>query len=156
MARGDIYTFRHNTTCLTAITVLQAKAGANYGFRILCITVTQRGSTTSAQEEICLVRKSGAATVTLGAVGTHVFKHDPNAPTPDLSLGTSATGVMASGEGTDGDIIKRWGFNVLNGMLWVPQPKEVVEVPVGGIVGLKYLNAPASQNWTWDMVLEEV
>src|SRR5579859_2113828 len=99
MARGDVYVVRHEATISTAITFIQLKAGANYGFEIMEAGLTQKGSTTSASESIALVRKTAAATVTTAAVGTHVFKTNTDEPTPDLSLGTAATGVIGTVEG---------------------------------------------------------
>jgi|SRR5581483_3961603 len=155
MPAGDIYTLRNHATVSTAISVLQAKAGANNGFEIVRASVTQYGSTTSAQEEIEIVRKSGAATVTAAVAGTSLMSRDPNQATASLSLGTSATGVTATAEGTDSDVIIREGFNVLNGWLYLPTPEERPYVPPAGIIALKFPTAPASQTWNFELVLME-
>ena len=147
MARGDVYVVRHEATISTAITFIQLKAGANYGFEILEAGLTQKGSTTSASESIALVRKTAAATVTLGAIGTHVFLLNTGAPNPDLSLGTSATGVIGTAEGTDGDVVLKEGLNVLNGWQHIPIPEDRIQCKVGEIIALKFLTAPASQLW---------
>lgn len=155
MPAGDVYTLRQSSTVSTAITVLQLKAGANNGFVIIRASLTQYGSTTSAQETISIVRKSGAATVTTAVAGTTLLSRDPNQATASLSLGTSATGVTATGEGTDGDVILQEGFNVLNGWLYIPVPEERIYVPPAGIIGLKFLTAPASQTWKQEVVIME-
>jgi len=156
MPHNDVYVLRNQATVSTAITVLQLLAGANNGFLILRASVSQRGSTTSAQEDIALVRKSAAATVTAAVLGTTLFKTDPNMASPSLTLSTTGTGVTASAEGTDSDQILREGFNVLNGWLYLPVPEERIYVPPAGIIGMKFLTAPASQTWDFEMVIQEV
>lgn len=156
MAHGDIYILRDEQTVSTAITCLQAKAGANCGFEIIEAGVTQKGSTTSASESIALVRKTAAATVTAGSMGTSVFLNDPNEGNPQLTLSTSGTGIRGTAEGTDGDIIVKEGFNVLNGWLHQPPPECRIWVPPAGIIALKFLTAPASQLWQFWMKLREL
>lgn len=155
MPAGDVYTLRQSSTISTAITFLQLKAGANNGFVIIRASLTQYGSTTSAQEEIEIVRKSVAATVSTAVAGTTLFFRDPNQAAASLTLGTSATGVTATGEGTDGDVILREGFNVLNGWMYIPVPEERIYVPPGGIIGLKFPTSPASQTWKQEVVIME-
>jgi|SRR5712675_209437 len=158
MSRNDGYYFRHRATVSTAITVMQAKAGANNGFEILRCVATQYGSTTSAQEELLLIRKTIAATVTqavIGGSGGHVFLTDPNMSNPSLSLGTAGTGVIATSEGIESDHVWRLGFNVLNGLYELAIPEERIWVPPGGIIGLKFIVAPASQTWNFLWTIRE-
>ena len=147
MPYGHVYTLRNELTVSTAITVLQIAAGATCPFLILSARLTQRGSTTSAQEKIAWVRKTAAATVTAAVVGTNLFKARTGDPTPSLQLGTALTGWTATVEGTDGDIPVQDGFNVLNGWSYQPVPESRLFVPAAGLVGLKFLTAPASQTW---------
>lgn len=153
-----VYTLRTpagGVTISTAITILQLKAGAAAKVELLRASLTQRGSVTSVQEAVQLLRKTAAATVTAGVAGTTYLKNDPASPTGTLSLGTSASGYTGSAEGTDGDILKDEGFNVLNGWLWLPTPEERIWVPAGGIVALKFASAPASQSWRAEFVFRE-
>lgn len=157
MAHGNVYTIvRPRVVTSTAITIIQVKAGVNYGFEIIRAWISQHLSTTSAQIQASLIRKSGAATVTAGVLGTTVLKQDPNAPTPDLVLSTTGTGITASGEGADSDEIYPDGFNVLNGWLYLPVPEERIFVPVNGIIALKHLVAPASHTLTAGIVVREL
>lgn len=156
MPRGNVYTLRHEAAVATAITILQLKAGTNSGFEILSAHLTQRDSETSVQESIGLVRKSAAATVTTAVAGTHLFEHLTDGPAADLSLGTTATGVIGTAEGTDGDIVLKEGFNALNGWHYVPVPEERHQFKQGEIVALKFLNAPASQNWEMAVTIREL
>jgi hypothetical protein len=155
MANNDVYTLRNEIVVSTAITVLQIKCGASNPCEIIRASVSQRGSTTSAEEIIELVRKSAAATVTAAVAGTTLLSRDPGQPTAGLSLGTSATGHTATAEGTDTDVILKEGFNVLNGWLYLPVPEERIYVPAGGIIGLKFPVAPASQTWEFTITVRE-
>lgn len=160
MPKGDVYTVLNKAvTVSTAITVIQIKAGANNGCEILRASVTQRGSTTSVQEDIAFVRKSSAATVTAAVDATDgtatIVKRDPNQSAASATLGTTATGITASGEGTDANVVLREGFNVLNGWMYLPVPEERIFIPPAGILGLKFLTAPASQTWDFEVVFLE-
>lgn len=156
MPQGDVYTLRSHATINSAISILQLKAGANNGFQILRGSVTQYGSTTSVQEEIEIVRKSGAATVTTAVNGTSLLFRDPNQASASLTLGTTSTGITATGEGTDSDVLLREAFNVLNGWIYIPVPEERIYVPPGGIIALKFPSAPASQAWNSALVIQEL
>lgn len=156
MPYGHVYTLKHEAAISTAITFLQLKAGAANPFLILAAKLTQRLSITSAAASIGLVRKTGAATVTTAVVGTHVFKHRTDDPTPSLSLGTAATGVIGTSEGTDGDVLWKDGLNVLTGWekIWLPEDRPYV--PAGGIIALKFLDAPASHTWLGELTIQEL
>lgn len=156
MAYGDVYNVRHSATVSTAITVIQIAAGGTCPFLILSAGASQRGSTVNAQEELAFVRKTAAATVTAAVLGTHVLKTRTGDPNPSLQLGTALTGVIATAEGTDGDVPFRSGFNVQNGWIFLPVPEERLFVPAAGIIGLKFLNAPASQNWDFNISIMEL
>lgn len=157
MSQRSTYVLRNGGVSIsTAITVLQLKAGSNSPLLLLRAAITQAGATVSAQERISLVRKTAAATVTAASAGTTLVKYGTAAPTSDVSLGTSATGITASAEGTDGDVLLDRGFNVLNGFEWLPTPEERILVPVGGIVAMKFLSAPASQTWYAELVFMEL
>lgn len=156
MPYGHIYTLRHEATVSTAITILQLQAGATAPFIILSALLTQDGSTTSAQEKIAFVRKTAGATVTAAVVGTHLFKTRPGDPTPSLNLGVSNTGVIATGEGTDGDVCYEEGFNVLNGWKYIPVPEERIHVAAAALIGMKFRTAPASQTWQMSITIMEL
>lgn len=135
----------------TAITILQIKAGAANGLRLLRASCAQTGLTSSAMQAIEIVRKTAAATVT---------SFTPLLWTPDDSAakavgGTSATGTNASAEGTDGNVLLLDAFNVLNGWLWVPTPEERIFVPGGGIIGMKFPAAPSAMTVYADLVFGE-
>jgi hypothetical protein len=141
------YVLKNNGVSIsTAITVSQLKAGVNGPLAILRHSLTQSGSVTSTQIAVGLIRKSAGATVTAGVAGTTVLKQNPVAPTTDASLGTTATGITATGEGTDGELTTQRGLNVLNGQETVYTPEERPIVPQAGIVAQKIF---AAFNTTW-------
>ena len=156
MPYGHVYTVRHSAAVSTAITVIQLASGAVTPFEIVRSSASQRGSTTSAQEEINLTRKSAAGTGTAAAVGTHVFKDRAGDPSPDLQLSSILTAVILTAEGTDTDIWMREGFNVLNGWLHLPVPEKRCLVRAAAFIGLKYSTAPANQNWDWVVEIREL
>lgn len=123
-----------------AITLVQLKAGSTAPLVLLRAWCSQRTLTSSAQQRVQIVRKSGAATVTSATP----LLLDPGDAASAAVGGTSATGINATAEGTDGDILYHDNFNVLNGWLWVPVPEERVIVPPAGIIGLKFPTAPGS------------
>src|SRR3569832_1594028 len=130
---GPCYVVKNNGVSIsTAITVLQVKAGTNGAIEVQRASLSQGSVATSAQYAAALLRKTFVATVTTGAAGTTVLKQNPINPTTDLSLGTAATGITASAEGTNGEITITRGFNDLNGMEWLASPEERVLAPQGG------------------------
>ena len=137
----------NGVTISTAISALQLKAGTNGPIEILRCWATQASSTTSAQCSIGLVRKTAAATVTAAVAGTTLNKQNPVNPAADASLGTAATGITATVEGTNGEIAHVEGFNVLSGFNYLPTPEERIIVPQGGIIALTFLDAPSSAKW---------
>jgi len=139
-------------TISTAITIIQIKAGANNPLEIIRAHISQKGSTTSVQEGIKIVRKSSAATVT----SFTPLKLDPSVQAAGAVGSTSATGITGTAEGTDTDVLIQEGFNVLSGWTWLPVPEERIVVPVSGIIALKFTAAPASQTWNAYMVFREL
>lgn len=153
---GPCYILRHNATISTQISALQLKPGTNGPAEILRAALSQSNYTTNSQTKAGLRRKSAAATVTTAVAGTHLMKQNPVNPTSDASLGTSATGVTASGEGTDSDLATARGFNVLSGYEWLPTPEERIMVPQSGFMALQFQSAPPSADWLSEMVFREL
>lgn len=151
-----MYALKNNGVNIsTAISVSQLKAGVNGPLAILRHSLTQSGSVTSTQVAAALVRKSAAATVTTGVAGTTLLKQNPISITTDASLGTAATGITASAEGTDGEQTLARGFNVLNGQETVYTPEERVIVAQGGIIAQKLLVA-FTTTWYSELVFAEM
>lgn len=147
-----IYTINHlGLVVSTAITVVQYKAGAANKAAVVRFSVGQRLSETSQQEVIQLLRKSAAATVT----SFTALENDPDGVAAFGVGGTAATGITATVEGTDSDIVLSRTFNVLNGAEWVRSDRCEVMIPAGGIIALKFPVAPTSATWDIQLVIEE-
>ena len=129
-----------NTSVSAAITLVQIKASSSQPLQLIEARCTQSGSTTSAMQRIQILRKTAAATVT----STTPLLEVATVPAAGAAGGASATGVNASAEGTDGDILVDWDFNVLQGFLWQPVLEDRIWVPVSGIIALKFPGAPGS------------
>lgn len=156
MAFPEYVLTNNGVSISTAITVLQLQAGTAGPIELLRVSLTQSSSATSAQIRARVLRKSAGATVTTAVAGTHLQKLNPVNPTSNANLGTSNTGITASAEGTDSDILAEIGFNVLNGMLWLPVPEERFIVPQGGIIALKFPDAPPSATWNAQIYFREL
>jgi hypothetical protein len=134
----------NNVAVTAAITLVQLKAGTASILRILRAWCSQSNLAASGQQAIEIVRKSGAATVT----SFTPLLVDPGDAASNMVSSTSGTGTNASAEGTDGDILYRDNFSVLNGWLWVPTPEERIIVAPSGIIGLKFPIAPSASMTT--------
>ncbi len=129
-----IYIVRATLAAETAVqTLIQVKAGATTP-----LWLVEAGISFSVFSEVSdtmagiIVEKSAAATVT--SFTPLVYG---SAPAADAVGGTAATGVNATVEGTDGDILHEEAMNVLNGWLWRGTPETYIPVDAAGIIGLK-------------------
>jgi hypothetical protein len=105
--------------------------------KLLSATISQTTSTSSAQFDVKLLRKTAAATVTAAVLNTDIRRYDPGDSGSVVQLGTALSGYLATAEGTDGEIIDEQGVNVLTGYYWEPQPERTITVPGGGLFALK-------------------
>ncbi len=64
--------------------------------------------------------------------------------------GTSATGITATIEGTVTATVWSEGFNIVNGILYLPVPEArfLIVGSAAGFVGVKFPSAPASADYT--------
>lgn len=138
---GYIYAVRFAPTALTvAKTLIQIRAGAA-PIDILEARVFQLTKISSELLALQLLRKTAAATVTSATP----LKMTPGDPAALAVGGTTNTGVNATAEGTDGDILVEDGWNVLNGSwIYLPTPEDRIRIPQAGIFGLKLNTAPAA------------
>lgn len=118
----------------TAKTLLQIKAGPNIVVEILRMWVTQSTGDISDTSAIQILRKTAAATVT----SVTPRKHENGDQAAASVGGTAASGIDASVEGTDGDIIPTEGFNLLGqGFVWAPIPEERIWIPPAGFLAIR-------------------
>ena len=119
----------------SSITLLQIVASASAGLEIVRAWASQDSSTSSVQNHIAILRKTGSATVTACVV-------TPLSPADAAALATA--GGSATGEGTDGLTLIQDSFNILNGWLYLPVPEERIYVPPGSTIALKFMATPAT------------
>ncbi len=61
--------------------------------------------------------------------------------------GTAATGITATVEGTDGAVLYEAGFNIVNGLLYLPVPEARYTIGPGQTVAVKFPTAPTSAGY---------
>ncbi len=134
---------RAPVTTSTAITTNQVTSVAATMEEFTRAWMNQTTITASAQCRVAFLRKSAVATVVSQAATAM-----GNAMQASKCVnGTTATGVTASGEGTNGNIYIDEGFNIVNGWLYLPVPEERKYTVGVDSVGLTFLTAPTSAAW---------
>lgn len=146
-APSGLYTLiRAAVTTSTAITVNQVLVPAAAAAEFTRAWCNQSTVTTTNQTRIQLNQNSTACTVTSATP----FPAQKSMQASKAVGGTSATGITATAEGT---VTGTWwseGFNIVNGILYLPVP-EARWMLVGqsaGFAGLKFPSAPASADYT--------
>jgi hypothetical protein len=143
---GSYSLIRQGVSTSTAITVNQVLAPAASAIEITRAEVTQDNVTTTGQTRVQLNRNSTACTVTSATAG-------PQANGMQASKcvgGTSATGITATAEGTIAATPWSAGFNVVNGVLYLPVPEQrwLLVGSAAGFAALKLAVAPAAVQLT--------
>jgi hypothetical protein len=138
-------------------TLLQLKAGAAAPCKLLRAVVSARAVTASAMVQVGIYRATVGSTVTAAVLGTSLLDDTGGNVAAACSLGTSATGIQASAEGTyAADHIWDDDFNVLQGWEKIFTPLEQIIVPGGGIVVLLLPVAPASTAFDATLTFQEL
>jgi hypothetical protein len=124
---------------------------------IMRMWASQQGSATSAQQRIQAETQVTAFPTLVSATPRHLKRSDTVA---SLIVGGTAgaagtCGINASAEGGGTKTVMfEDNFNVLNGYLWVPTPREVIELAAGDASGFGlFLPAAAAtlSNWAAGM-----
>lgn len=134
-----------STTTAITIQVVWVPAGTT-AIETVRAWVNQSTVTTSAQTRIQLLRKTGTAPTVTSATPAPL---SPGMQASKCVGGAAATGISASGEGTDSTVYIEEGWNVVNGWLYLPVPEE--RIMTGGSsangIALKFPTAPASASY---------
>jgi hypothetical protein len=144
---GAYVVVRSSVTTSTAITIQQVTVVAGTMVEYTRCWVNQSTITTSAATRIQFLRKSAVATVTSATPaplgnGMQASK---------CVGGSTATGITATGEGTDGVVYVEEGFNIVgNGWLYLPVPEERVYM-INTSGALKFPTAPTSAGYVSGM-----
>lgn len=146
---------------ITTLAFVNPIAAPNVNLEFLRAWVGQTANATSAQQRVELetqvsvfptltaatpakLKRASAVSVIVGGTAG--------------AAGTSGTNASAEGAGAKTSVWED-AFNVLNGWLWVPTPKETVVMPTGSLSGLGLFLpvAPATlTNWAFGMTYAEV
>ena len=147
---GDGLTLANQAVTLVFINPPAAVAPNLY---ILRMWASQQGSATSAQQRIEAETQVTAFPTLVSATPRHLKRSDTVA---SLIVGGTAgaagtCGINASAEGAGSKTVMFGdNFNVLNGYLWVPTPREVIELAAGDSSGFGlYLPAAAASLTNW-------
>lgn len=114
--------------------------------------ISQTGSTTSAQQRVQFTSQISVFPTLAAATPVALQRQDQISrivSSTNGSAGTAGTNATAEGAGTK-TVLFEDGFNVLNGYLWVPTPRETIMAPAGAnaVHGL-YLPAAPSSTSSW-------
>ena len=138
---GYLYVVRMAPTALTtAKTLIQVVAGAA-PFDLIGATVSQVTKSTTEMLRIQILRKTAVATVTSATP----LLTNPADPAALAVGGTTATGVNATAEGTNGDVLEDRVWNILTGTWeYVPIPEARKRAAQAGNLALVLITAPAA------------
>lgn len=156
---GDGLTLANQAVTLVFV---NPPAAPTTNIEILRMWASQAGSATSAQQRV-EVETQVTAFPTLVSATPRPLKHG-DATVSILAGGTAGAagtcGINASAEGAGAKTVKFGdNFNVLNGYLWVPTPRETIVMPAGSTSGLGlFLPAAAASlsNWAAGMNYGEI
>lgn len=133
----------------TAITVNQVLVPVVTAAEFTRAWCNQESSTTTNQTRIALNRNSTACTVSTQTP----FPQQNGMQASKCVPGTSATGITATIEGTTTGAVWSEGFNIVNGILYLPVPEArwLLVGSTAGFAALKFPGAPASANYVTGM-----
>lgn len=149
------------TVANAAVTLAFLNPKAGTVVEIIRAWIGQSANATSAQQRCQLNTQVTAFPTLVSKTPAKLKTGDPLSGIVGGTAGAAGTsGINASAEGAGGKtVIWPDAFNVLNGWLWVPTPKEVVGVQAAASAGfgLHLPVAPATlTNWAFGIVFAEV
>lgn len=121
--------------------------------RLIRMWASQQGSATSAQQRIQAETQVSVFPTLVSATPRHLDRQDTVASliTGGTAGAAGTCGINASAEGAGAKTVMfEDNFNVLNGYLWVPTPREVIRLAPGDTAGFGLFlpAAPGSlTNW---------
>jgi hypothetical protein len=147
---GDGLTLANQAVTLVFIHNAAAISPSLYVFRMWA---SQQGSSTSGQQRIQAETQVTAFPTLVSATPRSLKRSDTVASLivggTSGAAGTCGINASAEGGGTK-TVMFGDNFNVLNGYLWVPTPREVIELAPGDTAGLGlFLPAAAASLANW-------
>jgi len=149
-APSGLYTLiRASVVTATAITVNQVLVPALAAAEFTRCWCNQDSVTTTNQTRIQLNQCSSTSTVTSATP----FPAQKSMQASKCIGGASATGITATIEGTVAGTWWSEGFNIVNGILYLPVPEArwMLVGQAAGVASLKFPGAPASAAYTTGM-----
>ena len=150
-----------NITVAGATTLIFLNPGTTRSLEILRMWVSQSANATSAQQRIQVETQVTAFPTLTSATPAALKRGDAASAIIGGTAGAAGTaGINASAEGAGGKTaIWDDAFNVLNGWLWVPTPRETIIMPASSAsgLGLFFPSAPTTlTGWHFGMVYAEL
>lgn len=149
------------TVSSNTLAYVNPAAAPSCNLEILRAWAGQTGSTTSAQQRLQHTTQVTAFPTLAAATPAPLKRHDQISrivSSTNGAAGTAGTNATAEGAGAK-SVLFEDAFNVLNGYLWVPTPRETIVMPAGSTSGYGiYLpGAPSSTgNWSAGIIFAEV
>lgn len=147
----------------TTLVFINPAAAPSSNLEILRMWVAQSNNATSFQQRIQVETQVTAFPTLVSATPARLKRNDSASIIAGGIAGAAGTaGINASAEGAGAKtVIFEDAFNVLNGWLWVPTPKETIVMPAGSLsgLGLFFPVAPDAShlaNWAFGVVFAEI
>lgn len=144
-----------------AITLIGIRPPVSLAIEILRVWVGQSANSASVQQRVQLVRQAATLPSVATVTPAKTKEGDPTSGIVGgtaLAAGTCGITATAEGGGTR-TVIAEDTFNVLNGWLWVPTPKETIILAPSSALsfGLYFPVAPATTTgWTFGLTFSEI
>ena len=149
------------TPTAAAVTLAFVNPGASRSLAFIRAWAGQAVNPTSAQNRIQLSTQVTAfPTLTTLTPRPHTISDPASVITGGTAGAAGTSGINASAEGGGArTVIYPDAFNVLNGWLWVPNPKDVIVLNASAASGLG-LYAPVALTpagaWSWGVTFEQL
>lgn len=145
----------------TTLVFINPAAAPAVNLEIMRAWIGQSANATSAQQRVQLETQVTAFPTLTSATPAKLKRASAASVIAGGTAGAAGTcGINASAEGAGGKTaIFDDAFNVLNGWLWVPTPREIITMPAGSAsgFGLFLPVAPTTlTNWTFGVNYAEV
>ena len=156
------YTISASGVAIAGVTTLVfINPGVTMALEILRVWVGQSGALASANQRVQLVTQSTAFPTLTAFTPAKLKRNDPVSAIAGATTGAAGTaGINASLENAGPKtVIFEDAFNVLNGWLWVPTPRETIIMPASSASGFGLFLPVAPgilTNWAFGMTFAEI
>ncbi len=149
------------TPTAAACTLAFVNPGTSRSLQFIRAWAGQSVNATSAQQRVQLnTQVTAFPTLTSTAPVPHTLSDPASVITGGTAgaAGTSGTNASAEGAGAK-TVVYPDAFNVLNGFLWIPSPREVIVLNASAASGFG-LHFPVAANpagaWSWGVTFEQL